>query len=229
MVNGEERFKVKASYYKAAQLTKLQALGVQVTAVPDSKPAEIELDIPQNAMFFDPSLVSTVGLGPLLVRAGQMNRATRTTSRSTTHCAASCSTSRGSGPNRLNASPNRPKPGASAWSRISARSTSSARGTPACPPTTSCAKRSGLNAKSTFTQVTGESTEELPADDPLVSKTDPIDDPHILDFTSLKNYYGEPITPGSGERAVYGTRRTTLAARLKAIYGSVEASILTSG
>ena len=52
--------------------------------------------------------------------------------------------------------------------------------------------------------MTGESTEEFPAE---VSKTDPIDDPRILEFTSLKNYYGETIAPGSGERAVYGTRR----------------------
>ena len=41
-------------------------------------------------------------------------------------------------------------------------------------------------------------------------------------MTSLKNFYGEPVAPGSKERAVSETRRTTLAARLKAIYGSVE-------
>ena len=66
MVNGQERFQVRANYYKAAQINKLEALGVQVTSVPSSKPAEVEVNIPQNAMFFDPSLVPTVGLGPLL-------------------------------------------------------------------------------------------------------------------------------------------------------------------
>ena len=80
----------------------------------------------------------------------------------------------------------------------------------------------GLAPRSTFAQVTGEASEEFPTDDPLVPATDAIDDPHILDFTSLKNLDGKPIAVGSGEPAVYATRRTTLAARLKAIYGSVE-------
>ncbi len=70
--------------------------------------------------------------------------------------------------------------------------------------------------------MTGESTEEFPTGDPLLPPSDEIDNPHILDFTSLKNFYGEPIAPGSQERAVSATRRTTLASRLKAIYGTVD-------
>ena len=54
MVNGQERFQVRASYYNAAHIAALKALGVEVTPVPSSKPAEIELNIPQNAMFFNP-------------------------------------------------------------------------------------------------------------------------------------------------------------------------------
>ena len=157
MVNGEERFKVKASCYKAAQLTKLQALGVQVTAVPDSKPAEIELDIPQNAMFFDPSLVSTVGLGPLL-SGGAAGAASSDSLRSVLFDIPR------SGPNRLNASPNRPKPGASAWSRISARSTPGARGYTGMPAYNRLREAVGLEPKSSFTQVDG-GVDGSPADD----------------------------------------------------------------
>ncbi len=94
------------------------------------------------------------------------------------------------------------------------RSTSSAAATPACRATTRCAKQSASRPRAASDEVTGEGSEELPAGET-------IDDPRILDFTSLRNLSGEAIEPGSGERAVSGTRRSTLASRLKAIYGSV--------
>ncbi len=218
MVNGEERFPVRASYYKAAQLSSLRAEGVEVTPVPSSKPAEIELNIPQNAMFFNPSLVPTVGLGPLLGGLAdepgykndeQFDDALRSVLFDIPGA--------GTEPAECFAEPS--KTGCfSVVEDLGAIDLQRARD--AGMPAYNVLRESvGLAPKSTFTQVTGESTEEFPAE---VSKTDPIDDPRILEFTSLKNYYDEPIAPGSGERAVYGTRRSTLAARLKAIYGSVE-------
>jgi hypothetical protein len=78
----------------------------------------------------------------------------------------------------------------------------------------------GLAPRSSFAEVTGESSEAFPTDDPLIPSSGAVDSPHSLDFTSLRNLNDEPIEAGSGERAVYATRRTTLAARLKAIYGS---------
>ena len=50
----------------------------------------------------------------------------------------------------------------------------------------------------------------------------PINDPNILDFVKLFDAAGNPIafgTPEADAEAVVGVRRTTLAARLKAIYG----------
>ena len=52
-----------------------------------------------------------------------------------------------------------------------------------------------------------------------------INSPGILDFTKLTDINGNVIPLGSDaaqEDAVNGVRRTTLAARLKAIYGSVD-------
>jgi hypothetical protein len=62
--------------------------------------------------------------------------------------------------------------------------------------------------------VTGERTDQLP---PGLS----IDNPHALDVTSLRDFFGRRLALDSTVRAVAETQRSTLAARLKAIYGSV--------
>jgi Animal haem peroxidase len=75
----------------------------------------------------------------------------------------------------------------------------------------------GLPPKHSFTDITGESTDQFPTG--LTINT-----PGILDFVKLYDRNGNPIALGSDdaqEDAVVGIRRTTLAARLKAIYGDV--------
>jgi hypothetical protein len=82
----------------------------------------------------------------------------------------------------------------------------------------------GLEPQDAFTDVTGESTEEFPSDPQLDS--DPmIDDPDILDFVTLTDADGAMLEPGSDEAdegVVAAVRRTTVASRLKALYGSVD-------
>jgi hypothetical protein len=82
----------------------------------------------------------------------------------------------------------------------------------------------GLAPKTSFTAITGESTDRFP-NDPLINQSNPINDPNILDFVELRDIEGNVIPLGSeaadGE-AVVGKRRSTLAARLRAIYGSVD-------
>ena len=83
----------------------------------------------------------------------------------------------------------------------------------------------GLRPLTSFTQVTGEATEDFPAGDAKIAAADPIDDPNILDFVGLKDRDGNELEPGSDEaveNAVSAVRRTTLAARLKAMYGTVD-------
>ncbi len=82
----------------------------------------------------------------------------------------------------------------------------------------------GLAPKDSFVEITGESTEEFP-NDAAIDADNPLDDPDILEFTQLVDAEGNVLEPGSDEAtegAVRGTRRTTLAARLKAIYGDVD-------
>jgi hypothetical protein len=95
----------------------------------------------------------------------------------------------------------------------------------------------GLEPAESFTDVTGESTDEYPAGIDA-------DDPDSLDFVELEDADGEPVEPDAAAdeepagdeeadeeteeeeteeaRAVTAERRTTLAARLRAIYGSVD-------
>ena len=70
----------------------------------------------------------------------------------------------------------------------------------------------GLPRITSFTQLTGEATDQFPSD-PEIDAANPIDDPDILDIVETVPATGLPT------RAV---RRTTLAARLRAIYGSVD-------
>ena len=82
----------------------------------------------------------------------------------------------------------------------------------------------GLVPKRSFAAITGERTERFPRHR-LISAANPIDDPDILDFVKLRDGEGRGVprnAPDAGERVRSARRRTTLAARLRAIYGSVK-------
>jgi hypothetical protein len=82
----------------------------------------------------------------------------------------------------------------------------------------------GLAPARSFTDITGEASDRWPKD-PKVNAGDPLNDPDIVDFLELRDAEGHVLPLGSDEAAedaVSGTRRTTLAARLRAIYGDVE-------
>ena len=83
----------------------------------------------------------------------------------------------------------------------------------------------GLSRISSFAELTGELSEDFSLDDTLVDTTDPINDPDILDYVELRDVNGQLLELGSeaaDTQAVSGVRRTTLAARLKAIYSDVD-------
>src|SRR2546428_1294446 len=82
----------------------------------------------------------------------------------------------------------------------------------------------GLPPKTSFVDVTGEATQRFPVD-PLINAQRPINDPNILDFVELRDAKGNLVAPDSEqaqEEVVFGLRRTTVAARLKAVYGTVD-------
>jgi len=86
-------------------------------------------------------------------------------------------------------------------------------------------KAYGLAPVKSFTEITGESTDQFPTDNPKIDPHDPSDDPDSLDFVQLQDEHGNIIPLGSDapqENAVTGVCATTLAARLRAIYGDVD-------
>jgi hypothetical protein len=84
-------------------------------------------------------------------------------------------------------------------------------------------KAYGLAPQSSFTDITGENTDQFP-NDSQINQDDPINDPHIMDFVQLLDINDNVIDPSNAvavqQQVVTGIRRTTLAARLRAIYGS---------
>jgi len=77
----------------------------------------------------------------------------------------------------------------------------------------------GLPSKTSFMAITGESTESFPSD-PLLTPGNEINDPNCLDIVALFDINGNPTTLAN-DNATRVVRRCPLAARLKAIYGSV--------
>ncbi|GAA0583807.1 peroxidase [Kribbella sandramycini] len=83
----------------------------------------------------------------------------------------------------------------------------------------------GLAPRPDFKSITGERTESFPAD-PELTPGDEVNDPDSLDFLALRDVRGRPIpldSPRVKDSATSGDRRTPVAARLKAIYGTVAA------
>ena len=106
-----------------------------------------------------------------------------------------------------------------AWS-TSARSTSSAAATTACRSYNQLRSAYGLPAKTSFTAITGESTDALPgrpAADPGQRDQRP-EQPRHHRAVRHRRQPDRRSDDADGRRR-HGVRRTTLAARLKAIYG----------
>jgi hypothetical protein len=78
----------------------------------------------------------------------------------------------------------------------------------------------GLPAKNSFTAITAENTEAFPSD-PKLAPGNEINDPNSLDVVALFDIDGNPVDINNQtNNPVVDVRRTTLASRLKAIYGS---------
>lgn len=82
----------------------------------------------------------------------------------------------------------------------------------------------GLAPKTSFTSITGEATDQFPSD-PLLTPGNEINDPNSIDNVTLLDTTGDTIVPDSDDAEANtktAIRRTTTAARLRAIYGSVD-------
>jgi hypothetical protein len=217
MVHGEFDMTVPAGTYSAAQLDAFRAQGIPVEVLG----ATVHLAVPLSVAFGNPDLLQSIGIDTTLASLGQESQY-----RNDEQIDNSLRSVLFQVPK-----PGTPDPSVCGTPAINPACFAGvadlgaidvARARDHGMPTYNQMRRAfGLPAKSAFTAITGEATDAFPSD-PLIDPVNPINDPNILDFTATFDKNGVPVPIGSVEGTVTGIRRTTLAARLKAIYGTVD-------
>jgi hypothetical protein len=210
-IHGEFEVEAAVGTWSPATLASFQAQGIAVTVDGD----EVALAVPLNVAFFNPDLLQQIGEGPMLHAVGSesqynndesIDNGLRTvlfqipTSNSDPECLVEVETSCFNGVNDLGAID-------------IARARDHGIGT-----YNQLRQAYGLPAQTSFTAITGDSTDQFPA-----GVT--IDSPNLLDVTALTNIDGVPVDLNDAD-AVEATgtrdvRRSTLAARLRGVYGNV--------
>jgi hypothetical protein len=219
MIHGEFEIDVSPTRFTADQLAAFTRQGIVV----EQEDNAVVLAVPLDVAFGNPALVQQIGLGPVLASLGgesqyandeQMDNQLRSTLFELP--------APGSDPT-LCTGADAPPSCFRAVTDLGALDIQ--RGRDHGMPSYNDLRRAyGLAPKTSFTSITGESTDSFPRD-PLINPRDPIDDPNILDVLALFDRSGNSIPLGSeaaGDDAVREVRRTTLAARLKATFGSVD-------
>ena len=217
MVHGEFEPTFEKGKLSAPQSQGFTAHGMQVEANDDGSDTVV---IPLGLAFGNPDLVEQVGLGPLLESLGesqyrndeQIDNAMRSVlfqipkpgSTDPSAC-------------------NEPAPNPACFSNVSdvgALDVQRARDH-GMPSYNQLRALYGLPPVTSFTQLTGERTDAFPRTEAFPQGLD-IDNSTIMDFVGLTGIDGNAVELGSPDDAIAGVRRTTLAARLNALYGTVD-------
>ena len=211
-LHGEIETETNVSRYSQATLDALEAQGVEVAV----DGADVELAVPLNVMFFNPGLVQQIQLGPLLKGLASESEYKNDEMIDNQLRSVLFQLPVSGNPDCLDG-PTLPQcfNGVVDLGAIDVQ-----RGRDHGMPTYNQTRNAyGLPSKTSFTAITGESTESFPAD-PLLTPGNEINDPNCLDIIALFDINGNPTTV-EADNATRIVRRCSLAARLKAIYGSV--------
>jgi hypothetical protein len=217
MIHGEFDITVPAGTYTAAQLTSFVRSGIVVAPTA----ADVGLVVPLNATFGNPDLLERLGINVFVTGLSERQYKNDEQIDNTLRSILFQLPKPGVDPSACGA----PVVDARCFtvaSDLGAIDIQRARDH-GMPSYNDMRRAYGLAPKRSFTAVTGESTDQFPRD-PLVTGN-PINDPNILDFTKLLDSSGVDIpigTPAASDDAVVGIRRSTVAARLRAIYGTVD-------
>ncbi|WP_327009399.1 peroxidase [Dactylosporangium sp. NBC_01737] len=217
MIHGEIEMSSDVDRYSTATLQQFERGGVEVTVDGD----EVELAVPLNVAYFNPDLVPAVQLGPLLQGIGSESEYRNDEQIDNQLRSVLFQIPVAGNPQCLDG-PTLPEcfRGVVDLGAIDVQ-----RGRDHGIPSYNELRRAyGLPARRTFRAITGEATEAWPRDPELTAGKE-VDDPSALDFVGLFDADGKRVDPASdaAEASVTrGVRRTALAARLKAVYGSVD-------
>ncbi|MEV4641744.1 peroxidase family protein [Actinoplanes sp. NPDC049548] len=197
-----------ADRYTADDIEALRRQGVQVTLSPDGTKASLVAKI--SLAQFNPNLVRLYQLGPLLQGVGLLPQYKNDEQVDILLRDVLCPPAPGQPP-----------------CLVDLAAIDVQRGRDHGMPSYNDLRRAyGLPARTSFAEIIGESSESFPVD-PLLTPGDELNDYNSLDYTSITNLFGSDVGPINGPAedftAYTATRRTPLAARLKALYGSVDA------
>ncbi|MEM9001983.1 MAG: peroxidase family protein [Cyanobacteria bacterium P01_F01_bin.86] len=210
LIHGEFEIETDASRYSSETLAAFEAEGIEVAA--DS--GEVELAVPLNVAFGNPDLVPELGLDTILT--GMAGEAQYKNDEQIDNQLRSVLFQIPTGNGGELDGPGLPESFTTVQD-LGALDIMRARDH-GIPLYNDLREAYGLERVESFTDITGEDTEEFP-------EGLGIDSVDSLTFTELRDRDGNLLEIGSeaadGE-AVTGVRKTTLAARLKAIYGSVD-------
>jgi hypothetical protein len=211
MVHGELEPIGKAADYTPEQLAAIAEQGVEVVSGGD----EIEFVVPLNLAFFNPDLFRMIGIDAVMVGLGAEPQYKNDEQIDNQLRSVLFQVPVSGNPDCLDG-PTLPQ---CFGGVVDLGAIDVERGRDhGIPSYNELRKSYGLRAKRSFTSITGESTSELPAGTS-------INDPSILDFVELRDADGNviPLDSEAAESdAVVGIRRSTTAARLRAIYGDVD-------
>jgi len=205
MMHGEfETEPTNVSRYSQATLAAIAAQGVEV----DIEGAEVSFGIPLGVGFFNPNLVSMIGLGVFLSSLGESQY--KNDEMIDNQLRSILFRVPVSGNPECLDGPTLPQcfNGVVDLGAIDIE-----RGRDHGMPSYNQLRQAyGLPAKTSFTAITGESTDQFPSGTSVNS-------PNSLDFVRTADINGTPTVVGDADGSTSGVRRTTLAARLRAIYG----------
>jgi len=218
-IHGDMEAEVSASDMTEARIQALRAQGIEVEAT-EEDPEELEVTVPMNVMFFNPDLVPAIGLGPLLAGLGAESQYNNDEMIDNQLRSVLFQIPTEANPDCLDG----PEMTECFQGVVDLGALDVARGRDHGMPTYNQMRRAyGLRAKSSFSDITGERSQNFRRGSTPASGG--IDDPKSLEFTELRDIDGEAIEAGSEEAITSVTRavrRTPLAARLRALYGSVD-------
>ena len=219
MIHGEFEPAGEVADYTAQELESIESRGVAVEIVGD----EVEFVVPLNVAFGNPNLMGEIGIGPIMRGLGAEAQYKNDEQIDNQLRSVLFQVPKPGVPDPSVCLDGPPLPDCFSG-MLDLGSLDIARGRDHGLPSYNDVRASyGLPAKTSFTAITGEATESFPRD-PKIRDSRPIDDPDILDFVELRDRSGSVIplnSEAADSDAVVGVRRTTVAARLKAIYGSV--------
>jgi hypothetical protein len=205
-IHGEFTAETQASRYSAAQLDAFRAQGLEV----EVDGADLALTVPLNVAFFNPDLLPAIGLGPFVTSLAESQYRNDEMIDNQLRSVLFQVPVPGN-PGCLDG-PTLPQ---CFTGVVDLGAIDIERGRDHGLPSYNQLRQAyGLAPKTSFTAITGEATDAFPGG------TGP-DNPNSLDFLRTADIDGTATVVGAADGSTSGVRRSTTAARLRAVYGNV--------